>query len=64
MTGPNGGLGGWVQETTREHVREKQPPQNEPPARVKTAMLRKSCSKIDSWNIESLHSRGNQALQQ
>lgn len=32
MTGPNGGLGGWVQETTEELTREKRSPQNEPTA--------------------------------
>lgn len=53
MTGPNGGLGGWVQETTEELAREKVFSEwAYRPERMKTATLRKSLSKIDSWNID------------
>ena len=57
MTSPNGGLGSWAQKTTKECARENNLRQAYHPEHMKKMILRKSLSKTDSWNIDSLHLR-------
>lgn len=56
------GVGGWVQETAKEHTGDggrQSPPQNQPPTEGtgRKLLSEKALSKISRWTIDSLETK-------